>query len=176
MTNGQTIEKVADGRGVEDLTASKADTKGVAIDQRQNSCMHARQWNDTMDRGGEGGKEEVCESSHMCRSPPAGGFAERDQGCARWRAIQLWWMNNYFLIKEWINWLRLLSTDMPFESTVQIDSTSRIILQVESIIAGLCFFLVSDSFDQYFSNFIVVQCSYLYYSALMPCLLCYFPI
>uniref|UniRef100_A0A0D3GQ49 Uncharacterized protein n=1 Tax=Oryza barthii TaxID=65489 RepID=A0A0D3GQ49_9ORYZ len=43
MTNGQTIKKVADGRGVEDLTASKADTKGVAIDRRQNSCMHARQ-------------------------------------------------------------------------------------------------------------------------------------
>uniref|UniRef100_A0A0E0HZI5 Uncharacterized protein n=1 Tax=Oryza nivara TaxID=4536 RepID=A0A0E0HZI5_ORYNI len=33
-----------------------------------------------MNRGGEGGKEEVYESSHMCRSPPAGGFAERDQG------------------------------------------------------------------------------------------------
>lgn len=43
MTNGQTIKKVADGRGVEDLTASKADTKGVAIDGRRNSYTHAWQ-------------------------------------------------------------------------------------------------------------------------------------
>uniref|UniRef100_A0A0E0AIU4 Uncharacterized protein n=1 Tax=Oryza glumipatula TaxID=40148 RepID=A0A0E0AIU4_9ORYZ len=43
MTNGQTIEKVADGHRVEDLTASKADTKGVAIDGRRNSYTHAWQ-------------------------------------------------------------------------------------------------------------------------------------
>ncbi|BAT01169.1 Os07g0418550 [Oryza sativa Japonica Group] len=43
MTNEQTIEKVADCHGVEDLTASKVDTKGVAIDGRRNSYTHAWQ-------------------------------------------------------------------------------------------------------------------------------------
>uniref|UniRef100_I1QA59 Uncharacterized protein n=1 Tax=Oryza glaberrima TaxID=4538 RepID=I1QA59_ORYGL len=41
MTNGQTIKKVADGRGVEDLTASKADTKVEEKGEKKRSVRAA---------------------------------------------------------------------------------------------------------------------------------------